>query len=74
MTLMMGIKLYHYSIVSRSQAEFKQKYYKAGGVDWLKLYDWWQEKEENNRVIGNAYFKRFEGIHPEIIKNLIGDK
>jgi len=71
MTLMMGIKLYHYSMVSRTQAEFKQKYYKAGGVDWLKLYDLWQEKEENNRVIGESKFKKFDGRHPSIIEELI---
>ncbi len=74
MTLMMGLKLFHYSLISRTQAEFKQKYYKCGGVDYLQLYDWWQEKEGNNSVVNGAKFFKYDGQHPKIVQNLILEK
>jgi len=68
-TLLMGIKLYHYSFVERTQAEFKTKYYGAG-IDYANLWDEWHKNHDLKLVHGDKTYE-FLGEHPEVIKRLI---
>lgn len=58
-----GIKLFHYSCVARSQMEFKTNYYKAGGVNYLELWEKWQ-KDHTIPLVNGDTTQKFTGKHP----------
>ena len=66
-TLMMGIKMFHYPLITREQAKFKTKYYKH---NYEKIWAAWQKDHRTRLVYGDTAYK-FEGQHPEVIKKLI---
>jgi hypothetical protein len=66
----LGVELFHYSMVTRAQAAFKQKYYAASGVDYLALFDAWQEDHSTTLVNGDRTTE-FLGEHPEAIQKLL---
>jgi glycosyltransferase involved in cell wall biosynthesis len=67
-TSALGIKMYHYSYVDYRQIEFKTLFYKNSIYPeaWSKF-----QSDKNYKPLGASAFK-FEGHHPEIIKNLFG--
>lgn len=67
MTNAMGINLFHYSMVSRQQAEFKSKFFR--NPDYLKMFDAWQYNHEIPLIRGTRT-ERFNGEHPEVIHKL----
>jgi hypothetical protein len=69
----LGMELFHYSCVSRSQMEFKSAYYKAGGVNYLDLYDRWQKDHTTPLVNGDRTQEFAGGLagHPQVIQELI---
>ena len=66
-TLSMGIKLYHYGYVVRSQPEFKEKYYADNTL--IKQWDAWQ-KNKTGPTLKNQIAYPFAGDHPPIIDTL----
>jgi len=73
-TRTMGINLYHYSFVKRSQVEFKHKFFKGSGWDYINIWDSWQ-KDHATMLPYGAVTEEFgpEG-HPSVIKKLIKEE
>ena len=69
-TLSLGIKMYHYGYVAKSQAEFKKKYYNNSTL--VDLWNRWQENKDLPIINGDRS-KLFLEKHPEIIYKLIGE-
>jgi glycosyltransferase involved in cell wall biosynthesis len=69
-TLKLGIKLYHYGYVVKSQTDFKEKYYKNNTLS--NLWQKWQ-LDKDTRLINGDQSTPFTSTHPEIIYKLIED-
>lgn len=65
--LSLGIKLYHYAYVTRSQAEFKDRYY--GKNFYVKMWDDFQKNKDIYIVQGDKSLP-FVGTHPEVIEKI----
>jgi hypothetical protein len=64
-TLKLGIKMYHYSYVARTQAAFKDMFFNES-IN-LKQWDNFQI-DKNTKAHGSTVYK-FEGEHPKIIRD-----
>lgn len=62
MTAALGIKLFHYGYVARSQAEFKAKFYRH--PEYVQMWDSFQ-KDKTTPWINGSLASRYEGLHPE---------
>jgi glycosyltransferase involved in cell wall biosynthesis len=62
-TLRRGIKLFHYSYVSRKQAEFKSIFFRNS--EKIRLFDKWQTNK-SMQIFGCDVYP-FHGQHPEVI-------
>jgi glycosyltransferase involved in cell wall biosynthesis len=71
--LSLGIKIHHYSYVTRQQAAFKTQYY-GKSFDYLKAWDRWQIDKTTKLVMGSTTEPFALSNHPKIIKGLIGAK
>jgi hypothetical protein len=67
-TLKMGIKMYHYSFVSKKQIDFKQKFYKNDS--YKALWKKWKE-DHNTPLIHGDTTVSYNGEHPESIREVI---
>lgn len=67
-TLAMGIRLFHYSYVERSQAEFKAKFYVR--PEYTKMWDDFQF-DKNTQWINGARGQEYVGSHPEAIQEFL---
>lgn len=69
-TLSLGVKLYHYSYVTKEQIEFKSEFY--NNPQKLYYYNQWVKRDPNERfeVLGCDIHK-FDGQHPMLIRELI---
>jgi hypothetical protein len=65
-TLRRDIKLFHYSYVSREQAEFKSVFFR--NPEKLRLFDQWQTNKSMPIFGCNVY--PFHGQHPEVIDTI----
>lgn len=66
-TLMMGIKMYHYGYVNKTQAEFKKRYYSNPTI-----YNAWKNWiiDHNYEILHGDRSLKFVGNHPKIIKKI----
>jgi hypothetical protein len=62
-TLRRGIKLFHYSYVSRKQAEFKSIFFRNS--EKIRLFDKWKTNK-SMQIFGCDVYP-FHGQHPEVI-------
>ena len=69
--LSLGIKIYHYSYVTRAQAAFKTQYY-GKSFNYIKAWDRWQLDKTTPLVMGSTTVPFALSNHPKIIKDLIG--
>lgn len=64
-TACMGIKLYHYSQVCQSQADFKEKFFRQ---PYGRMFREWQ-KDRSTPLINGTTTVPFTEIHPKIIQD-----
>lgn len=57
------VRMFHYSCVTRKQAEFKSNFFKR--PEYVELYDAWQ-KDHSTRLINHAVTEPFKGVQPDI--------
>jgi hypothetical protein len=65
-TLKMGIKMYHYSYVCENQIKFKDIFFRQKS----NYQNYWNDFiiNKNTMIWGSKVYK-FDGVHPDIIKN-----
>ena len=69
-----GIELYHYGFVCRSQVEFKHKFYGKSGWDYTGMWDKWQ-KDHSTLLPYGAETEEFDPAgHPAAIHDLMERK
>ena len=68
--LEMGIKLYHYGFVQKSQIDFKHVFYQ-GGADYQSLWSEWQKNHNASIVLGTKTVPFDQSGHPLVIRKLI---
>jgi len=64
-TLKMGIKMYHYSYITKNQASFKDVFFNQSN----NLKEWEQFQTNKNTTAHGSQVYLFEGSHPKIIKD-----
>ena len=68
--LSLGIRMYHYGFITKSQIDFKKVFYSHSGVDYEKAWNEWQQDHSASIILGTKTVE-FNGTHPEPIEELI---